>query len=103
MATVTMESLWHCLYLEQLRALPTALHIKCLLHKFEISSVFKMAFLRFLFKERIMLICGSHSSVTKDFSRRRCYVLSIVKYVLEIRWSVAPSPTAAINLRIKQA
>ena len=52
MVTVTMGSFRHYLYLEQLRALPTALHIKCLLHNFEISSFFKMAFLRFLLKER---------------------------------------------------
>jgi hypothetical protein len=50
-----------------------------------------------------MLICGSHGNATEDSGRWGCYVLSIVKYVLEIRWSVAPSPTAPINLRIEQA
>jgi len=53
-------------------------------------------------KGRTMLICGPHGSVTEDSSSRGCYILSIFKYVLEIRWSVAPSPTAPINLRIKQ-
>jgi len=51
MARVTMGFLLHYLYLEQLRALPTELHIKCLFHNFEISPVFKMTFLRFLIKE----------------------------------------------------
>jgi len=50
-----------------------------------------------------MLICGFHFNVTEDSSSRGCYILSIVKHVLEIRWSVEPSPTAPINLRIKQA
>ena len=45
-----MGSLRHYLYLEQLGAIPAALHIKCILHKVEISPGFKMTFLLFLIK-----------------------------------------------------